>query len=146
MLAAAGLALVCGRARSVRDVLGTAAAVVCVLDPWAPMAAGFWLSFAAVAAIVWHGARVRPAPAARGGAVPAGWTSRLRAMLAEAGRSQVAATRSLLPLGALFCSSVSLVGPLANAVAIPLVSGLVTPLALAGALFALLPGPVGGYL
>ena len=43
----------------------------------------------------------------------------------------------LLPLGVLFFSSVSLVGPLANALAIPVVSGLVTPLALVGAFGAL---------
>jgi len=146
MLAAAGLALLSGRARSVRDILCTAAAVVCVLDPWAPMAAGFWLSFAAVAAIVWHGARVRPGAAQTAGEPRRAWGPRAKSMLAEAGRSQVAATVSLLPLGALFFSSVSLVGPLANAVAIPLVSGLVTPLALAGALLALLPLPLGGYV
>ncbi len=133
MLAAAGLALLSGRARSTLSVVSTAAAVVCVLDPWAPLAAGFWLSFAAVGAIVWAGA-------ARGGrrADSAGpsWHARARAVLAEAVRSQWAATLSLLPLGVAFFSSVSLVGPLANAFAIPLVSFAVTPLALAGAALA----------
>jgi competence protein ComEC len=130
MVAAAGCAVVLGRARRIRDVLCTAAAVVCVFDPWAPMAAGFWLSFAAVAAIVWHGAATRPE----------------RRLLAEAVRTQVAATIALLPLGVLFFSSVSLVGPLANAFAIPVVSGLVTPVALAGGLLAPLPLPLGGWL
>ena len=55
MLAIAGLALLGGRARSPVAVLSTAGAVVCVLDPWAPLAAGFWLSFAAVAAIILYG-------------------------------------------------------------------------------------------
>jgi len=168
MLAVAGCALLVGRARGARDVLCTAAAVVCVLDPWAPMAAGFWLSFAAVAAIIWHGSRMRlgsagataqspGSPDTRGGVPPAapGWLrrpwqlrahARLRSVLDEAWRSQVAATLALLPLGALFFASVSLVGPLANAFAIPLVSGLITPLALAGGGLALLPGPLGGWV
>jgi competence protein ComEC len=131
MVAAAGCAVVLGRARRIRDVLCTAAATVCLLDPWAPMAAGFWLSFAAVGAIVWHGAAAR--------------VERPR-MLVEAVRTQVAATVALLPLGVLFFASVSLVGPLANAFAIPVVSGLVTPVALAGGLLAPLPLPIGGWL
>lgn len=134
MLAAAGLALLTGRARSPISVLSTAAAVVCVLDPWSPMAAGFWLSFAAVAAIIWFGSQ---RAASSGPEEGAGWRTRITGTLQEALRSQVAATLSLLPLGVVFFSSVSLVGPLANAVAIPLVSAVVTPLALAGAAIAL---------
>lgn len=158
MLAVAGLALILGRARRARDVLCTAAAIVCFFDPWAPMAAGFWLSFAAVAAIIWHGARettraptlaadstVPPDLRAEATAEKAALT-RARRLLADAGRTQVAATVALLPLGALFFSSVSLIGPLANAVAIPLVSGVITPLALLGGFLALLPTPLGGWL
>lgn len=140
MLAAAGLALLSGRARSTIAVLSTAGAVVCVLDPWAPMAAGFWLSFAAVGAIIWHGS----ARGGRGAVDRSGRVARLRATLHEALRSQVAATVSLLPLGAIFFASVSLVGPIANAFAIPLVSAVVTPLALAGAVFAPLSTTLGG--
>jgi competence protein ComEC len=152
MLAAAGLALASGRARSTRDVLCTAAAIVCVADPWAPMAAGFWLSFAAVAAIVWHGSRFQPvspgaASASLALAPRASWLRVwLAPRLAEAGRTQVAATVSLLPLGILFFSSVSLISPLANAFAIPLVSGVITPLALAGGVLTLLPLPLGSGL
>ena len=39
--------------------LALAAAVVCLVDPWAVLAAGFWLSFGAVAAIVLGRARAR---------------------------------------------------------------------------------------
>ncbi|MBU6270144.1 MAG: DNA internalization-related competence protein ComEC/Rec2 [Betaproteobacteria bacterium] len=157
MLAVAGFALLAGRARGAREVLCTAAAVVCLLDPWAPMAAGFWLSFAAVAAIIWHGSRMRlgqagadPAMASPRGSPRRPWRpraiARVRAVLGEAWRSQVAATLALLPLGTLFFASVSLVGPLANAFSIPLVSGLITPLALAGGGLALLPGPLGDWV
>lgn len=139
MLAAAGLALLSGRARSPVAVLSTAAAVVCVLDPWAPTASGFWLSFAAVSAIIWAGS-LRSAPAPRA----PGLRERLRNLTGEATRSQFAATLSLLPLGAVFFSSVSLVGPLANAFSIPLVSIVVTPLALVGAALAGLSPTLGG--
>lgn len=139
MLAAAGLALLSGRARSPVAVLSTAAAVVCVLDPWAPTASGFWLSFAAVSAIIWAGS-LRSAPDRRA----PGLRERLRSLGGEATRSQFAATLSLLPLGAVFFSSVSLVGPLTNAFSIPLVSIVVTPLALVGAALAGLSPTLGG--
>ncbi len=126
MLAAAGAALLAGRARRVDQVLCTAAAIVCLFDPWAPLAPGFWLSFAAVASIVWFGA-ARQARRARSGAA-------IARTLHEALRTQVAASLALVPLGVLFFASVSLVGPIANAVAIPVVSALITPIALAGAL------------
>lgn len=128
MLMVAGVSLAAGRSRSMLHVLALAAGVVTVLDPWAPLAAGFWLSFAAVGAITLHGS-ARTARAAR----PSGWRPRAQAMLHEAVRTQWAATLALVPLGALFFSSVSLVGPIANAFAIPLVSALITPLAMLGA-------------
>ena len=126
MLAAAGAALLAGRARRVDQVLCTAAAIVCLFDPWAPLAPGFWLSFAAVASIVWFGAARQARHARSDGAIAR--------TLREAARTQVAASLALVPLGVLFFASVSLVGPLANAVAIPVVSALITPIALAGAL------------
>jgi competence protein ComEC len=119
--------------------LGLAAAVVCVVDPWAVLAAGFWLSFGAVAAIVWvvHG-RVENR------AVPA-W----RRALAAGARVQIAVTLALMPATVVLFHQLSLVSPLANAVAIPVVSWIVTPLALvAGALASLPPafGVVAGAL
>lgn len=103
------------------------AVVVAVADPWAITQPGFWLSFCAVALLVAAGSG-RPAAAA------ATWAQRLVAALREHGRSQVVATLGLAPLAMLFFQQVSVVGFLANLVAIPLVTLLVTPLALAGAL------------
>lgn len=120
MLALAGAAMVSGRGNSMASVLLTSAAVIAVFDPWAPLAAGFWLSFAAVAAIVWFHDQRRA-----GRHRPVRW----REMLS----TQFAVTVALIPLGGLFFGAASLVGPLVNLLAIPLVSGLVTPLALAGA-------------
>lgn len=133
MLAVAGISLFTGRTRSIVRVLALAAGVVTALDPWAPLAAGFWLSFASVAAIAWCAAGGRRRPRAE----EATRRHRFVAGLVEAVRTQWAASLALVPLGALFFASVSLVGPLANAVAIPLVSALITPLAIAAA--ALLP-------
>jgi competence protein ComEC len=113
--------------------LALAAAVVCVVDPWAVLAAGFWLSFGAVAAIVWvvHG-RVADR------AVP-GW----RRALAAGARVQVAVTLALMPATVVLFHQLSLVSPIANAVAIPVVSWIVTPLALAAGVLATLPPGFG---
>jgi competence protein ComEC len=125
MLGAIALLVAGGRAGSIGAALGAAATAIVLIDPWSPLAAGFWLSFGAVLAIVWAHAGVSP----RAG--------RIARAAAAAFRTQWAATLALLPLGAWFFASVSLVGPLANAVAIPLVSAVVTPLALAGGALAL---------
>ncbi len=127
MLAVAGVSLFTGRTRSISRVLALAAGVVTAFDPWAPLAAGFWLSFASVAAIAWcaAGGRMRERTDTP--------RRRLSRTLAEALRTQWAASLALVPLGAVFFASVSLVGPIANAFAIPLVSALITPLAIAAA-------------
>lgn len=146
MLAVAGLSLLGGRSRSLPRVLSLSAAVVTILDPWAPLSAGFWLSFASVAAIIWFGSQELRAPPRQTGTHQAIAAQRMRAILSDAVRTQWAATLALLPLGALFFSSFSLVGPLANAFAIPLVSIVITPLALLGTGL-LLPWPaLGGGL
>jgi competence protein ComEC len=150
MLLLTALAVLSGRCRGILAILGLAAAVVTLIDPWAPTAAGFWLSFVAVAAIAVYGSsrRLRSvADDAQALTSPgrAGLGDRLDRLLREAVASQWAATLSLLPLSALFFSSVSLVSPLANAFAIPLVSILITPLVLAYAMMALLmPGLAQG--
>jgi len=111
--------------------LALAAFAVCAIDPWAVTAVGFWLSFGAVAAIVWvvHG---RPLPRRA-----IAWTA-----LKTAARVQIAVTLALIPATVLLFQQVSLVAPLANALAIPLVSWIVTPLALLGAVAAALPWPL----
>jgi competence protein ComEC len=92
--------------------------VVLLIDPWAVLSAGFWLSFGAMAAILWVAfGRV---------ALP----DKLRGWLTVQG----AVTLALAPVLFLLFQQVSLISPFANAVAIPLVSWLVTPLALLGVL------------
>jgi competence protein ComEC len=132
MLSVVALALWTGRLTAVSHVLCAALGVVVLLDPWAGLWPGFWLSFGAVAVIVFAGH-------GRIGTSPAG----ARATLLAAGRTQWAVTAGLVPLTLLLFGQVSVVSPLANAVAIPLVSFAVTPLALAGSM---MPGPPGDWL
>ena len=132
MLATVGLAWLWNSRIGAGTSLAMAAALVCLIDPWAVLAPGFWLSFGAVAAIVWV-VQGRPLPTA---------SFRLRPVLHAAARIQIAVTLSLIPATVLLFHQLSIVSPLANAVAIPVVSWAVTPLALIGAALATLPPPV----
>jgi len=98
-------------------------AAVVALDPWALMQAGFWLSFVAVGVLF-----ATDAGAAAGGGRGAG------AKLARLLREQAVVTLALAPLGLLLFQQVSLVGLLANLIAIPWVTLVVTPLAMLGVL------------
>lgn len=117
MLSVVAVALWLDRAGAATHVLLLALLVVLLLDPWAVLAAGFWLSFGAVALLFYAGA----------GRVAAGhW-------LAQWGRAQWAVTLGLVPALLALFQQFSLVSPFANAVAIPVVSFVVTPLALIAA-------------
>jgi competence protein ComEC len=105
-------------------VLLVVAAVVAAIDPWALMQPGFWLSFTAVGLLI-AATPLQDAPP-RGHAL---WHA-LRSGL----RTQMIATVGLAPLTLLFFQQVSLIGFIANLVAIPLITFVITPLALAGAL------------
>jgi competence protein ComEC len=109
-------------------VLLAAAAVVALADPWALLQPGFWLSFGAVGLLMLTSSTAT-APAAS-----APWRVRLAAALRAGLHTQAVATVGLAPLTLLFFQQVSLVGFAANLLAIPLVTLVVTPLALAGAL------------
>jgi competence protein ComEC len=117
MLAAMAACVVADRHGSPSRVLALAALAVLVTDPWAAISPGFWMSFGAVAAILY----------AMG--LRAGRAGRLTAALAE----QAAVTLGMLPLLVALFQQVSLVSPIANAFAIPLVSLVVVPLSIAGA-------------
>ena len=120
MLGCVSLALVLRRDVAPSRVLAAALGVVVVIDPWSVLAAGFWLSFGAVAVLLLVSA---------GRLGPGGW-------LTTALRTQWAVTLGLVPALLVLFQQFSLVSPFANAIAIPLISFVVTPLAL---LFALLP-------
>jgi competence protein ComEC len=128
-------------------VLLAAAVVVTALDPWALLQPGFWLSFMAVGLLVVSEPAGRQAPSNAAnptGATSAGnateaadagastWWQRLRAGALGGLRTQAVATIGLAPLSMLFFQQVSIVGFLANLVAIPLVTLLITPLGMLG--------------
>ena len=117
MLAVFAAALWFGRSLAVARVLSYALALVALLDPWAVLAPGFWLSFGAVAVIAF---------AAGGRLQTSHW-------LRTAINTQWAVSLGLVPLLLVLFQQVSLVSPLANALAIPLVSFVVVPLTLFGA-------------
>lgn len=122
MLMVAGAAMLSGRVVAATRILALALLVVLLIDPWAVLAAGFWLSFGAVGALLFVGsAQVGEA---------AGWREKVRSW----GVVQWAATLASLPILLLVFQQFSLVSPLANALAIPVVSFIVTPLALLAAL------------
>lgn len=105
------------------DALALAALAVLVVDPLAVLGAGFWLSFAGVAWLLW----CLPAPDQR--------------PLHAFASAQGVATVGLLPLSAALFGQASWASPVANIVAVPWWSLVVVPLALAGvALEAMLPG------
>jgi competence protein ComEC len=116
MLAVVAVALWMGRATAAREVLALALLVVLLIDPWSVLAAGFWLSFGAVAIILF---------VTSGRLKPAHW------LMAWA-RVQWAVTLALVPVLLALFQQISLISPVANALAIPLVSLVVVPLALAG--------------
>jgi competence protein ComEC len=116
------------------STLLAAAAVVTALDPWALLQPGFWLSFMAVGLLM-GSAPVRDTTAPAGAAPTPGWRgwpSRLSAQVRGDLRTQVIATIGLTPLSLVFFQQVSAVGFIANLVAIPVVTLVVTPLALLG--------------
>jgi competence protein ComEC len=121
MLVTFAVALLLARRVAILRVLAIALIVVVLCDPWAVNAPGFWLSFGAIALIAYVTvARLKPAH----------W-------LKTAIHTQWAITLGLLPLLIVMFGQASIVSPLANAFAIPIISLLVVPLAIFGSLLQL---------
>ncbi len=122
MLATVGFLRLSGRQWPWPTVWLLACAVVVALDPWALLQAGFWLSFVAVGVLF----------ATDSGAAHAESTG-ARGRFTSLFREQWVITLALTPLTLLLFGQVSLVGLVANALAIPWVTLVVTPLAMLGA-------------
>mgnify|MGYP002713094680 CR=1 FL=1 len=117
MVGAAALAVLMQRRLRPSHTLAVAAFAVLVLDPLSVSSWGFWLSFVAVAVILYG-------TSGRLGEGRLWW---------RWGRVQWLITLGMLPLGLLFFGQMSLVAPLANLVAVPWVGFVVVPLDLLGA-------------
>jgi len=110
------------------QLLSVALLLVLLYDPLSVMAAGFWLSFAAVAIIVFIVSDDDRA-----------WWRRL-------GYLQLAVALGMLPLLLALFGQVSLVSPFANLVAIPVFDTVAVPLTLVGIAALPLSGAVAGVL
>ncbi|HEX2531249.1 MAG TPA: DNA internalization-related competence protein ComEC/Rec2 [Burkholderiaceae bacterium] len=139
MLSVVAAAIWFGRIASVSHVLCAALGIVTLLDPWSVLWPGFWLSFGAVAIILY--ATVGRAQLHATDSLPQ--RERWKGVARSAAQTQYAVTVGLVPLTMLLFGQASLVSPIANAVAIPLVSFVVTPVSLAGSI---LPAPVSAWL
>lgn len=112
--------------RTIRPVSGIALALLGVLiaDPLAVLSYGFWLSFGAVAALLYAlGQRLGS-----------------RGLWTKWGQAQWAVALGLLPLLFLLFGRASLIAPLVNLVAVPLFSLVLLPAVLLSSLIGLAPG------
>ncbi|GAA5074902.1 DNA internalization-related competence protein ComEC/Rec2 [Lysobacter panacisoli] len=98
----------------IADGLALAVFAVLLVDPLSVLGAGFWLSFAGVAWLLW--------------CLPDGRGQPVRQFLSAQGVAML----GLLPLSALLFGQASLAGPLANLAAVPWWSLVVVPLSLLG--------------
>ncbi|MFL9872280.1 DNA internalization-related competence protein ComEC/Rec2 [Paraburkholderia megapolitana] len=152
MLAIAALAFVGGRRLASSVVFAWALGLVLLTDPWAVLSPGFWLSFCAVAAILFavSGPRRRVRLPHDPDAAPVhplrrAWqrcSNAFARYVHDSTHIQLAVTIALAPLTLYWFSQIPLIGPVANAFAIPWMSLLVTPVVLAGAV---LPMPLDAW-
>jgi competence protein ComEC len=98
--------------------------LVVLVDPLAPLSAGFWLSFIAVAVILWS-------IGGRQGSLP-GWRQGVRV--------QIYVSVGLLPVLYLFFSQASMISPVVNLLMVPWFSLVLVPLTLIGIPVLLFPG------
>jgi len=123
MIAIALAALASRRRFGATQVVAATLVVVLVFDPFAPLAASFWLSFVAVAVLL---ALAAPRPLARAAEGP---LRRCARGALELARLQWWIGLALLPLTAWYFGEVSVVGPVVNLVAIPFFNACLVPLA-----------------
>lgn len=118
------------RELGVGRAIGIALAGVLLVDPFAPLAVGSWLSFGAVALILF---------AVSGRLVVDG-------AVRNFARVQFAVTLGLVPILIVAFGTLSLISPLANAVAVPLFTLLLVPLVLLGTVAAAVWLPAGSVV
>jgi competence protein ComEC len=124
MVVVAMAALILQRPAAPSRILALALLVVLIVDPGAPLRVGFWLSFGAVAAILYS--------------VSGRW--RERRLLGQTVGLQLNITLAMLPPTLVFFQQFPLLSPLANLIAIPWVGCTVLPLSLLAAVLE----PLGG--
>jgi competence protein ComEC len=126
MLAIAACGLWLGRPGTAGIVWLWALAGVLLWDPWATLTPGFWLSFGAVGLLLYASAGRLRARAS------SGFRARFCDAIRDGAHAQWVVTLGLAPLTLALFQQASLIAPVANAVAIPVVTLGVVPLALLG--------------
>ncbi|MDR0735983.1 MAG: DNA internalization-related competence protein ComEC/Rec2 [Zoogloeaceae bacterium] len=147
MLLTVALALLLSRRIGLGRILLLALFGVLLLDPWAVLASGFWLSFCTVTAICWVGLHALQSekPADDGQDKKRSLRQRLGGWFVAFMRTQWAAMLATLPLLFFFFQRFPLNSPLANLLAIPWVSFVITPLCLLAALLSGISTPLLGW-
>ena len=145
MLATVSLLRLLGKRWPWPTVWLLACAVVVALDPWALLQAGFWLSFVAVGVLFATDTSAQTVAKVHQAKTIGLW-SRLKTTLWHSTREQWVITAALSPLTLLLFGQVSVVGLLANAIAIPWVTLVVTPLSMLGMLYAPLWSAAAGAM
>lgn len=130
MLVVAMTAIILQRNTRPFNILSIALFAVLIFDPLAVLAAGFWLSFLAVSLIVY-------AVSGRLGKLGPIWNAIKLHWVTSVGLS---------PLLLLFFQQVSLIAPLANLVAVPVISLLVVPLSLLAVIIMFISSTLAGKL
>ncbi|HMN44808.1 MAG TPA: DNA internalization-related competence protein ComEC/Rec2 [Povalibacter sp.] len=130
MLCVAFAARTLRREWGVDRTIALALLAILLVDPFAPLSPGAWLSFGAVAVILLATAGRRTT----------------EGVLLNFTRVQFAVTVGLLPAIIAAFGSLSLLSPLTNALAVPLFTLLIVPLVLAGTLLATFSLPAGGLV
>ena len=130
MVATVAGALWLNRNFSLSQILSFALLGVLFPDPWAVLSPGFWLSFGAVALILYVTAHrlARSQPDEIASSHPQAYR-----VMREYLTVQWAMSIGLIPMLLALFGQISLISPVANAFAIPMVSLVVVPLALLGA-------------
>ncbi|MCU7836029.1 MAG: DNA internalization-related competence protein ComEC/Rec2 [gamma proteobacterium symbiont of Taylorina sp.] len=131
MLLVVFIALMLKREIAPAYVLSSALLMVLIIDPLSPLSLGFWLSFSAVAIIIFLlSSRLSIN------------TERL-SKLFQLGKIQLAIFIGLLPLMMLLFHQFSLISPLANLIAVPLMSLIIVPMTLLASALLFIIEPLG---
>lgn len=144
MLVVASLYVISARTGTVSDALAVAAVAILVIDPFAVLAPGLWLSFAGVGCLLLAAAGRHAMPLAPDGATGRRPRFAVARHIVNFTRMQAVLGLGLVPLTIAWFAQVSVIATFTNLVAIPLFSFLIMPLTLSGT--ALLPLRAGAFL
>jgi competence protein ComEC len=139
MLVVAGAAIIERKQLASASALASALAFVLIWDPMAPLGVSFWLSFLAVALLIFMAQCERRGEPSRG-------IRRALAAFGTLARLQWGLTLGLVAATLYFFGQLSLLSPLVNLLAVPAFSIVLVPLALADALLLALVEPAPAAL